>query len=276
MTRTANNRKSATLSSKISKTKKKQEVPYDQRGRGTIGPTSAKILYIKLRNGEEMVSLISTLKDHEKELREDIMMREKDAKKRNQLLAIMNDNATKDLAFRTEKDPDKIFVVYYPALVTYMPAGQPKTPAMFLSPWISTAVTVNQLFNISADQISTMFEPSEGVKRYYSETMRKMIFSITMQMHEETLASIDPNSELGKIVKGLSGRNQNSQQQKAEDEEDDYIAAILEKSRKPMAEDVGEINEHKKVTPSSVAVSSESKANTVPSIIVAGDKKTLH
>jgi hypothetical protein len=263
--------KITTPSSKVRKTKKvSAEVAHDPRGRGTIGPTSAKIMYIKMRNGEEMVSLISTLKDHEKELREDIVMREKDAKKRAQILAVVEDNARKERAFRTEKDADKIFVIYYPALVTYMPAGAQKTPAMFLSPWVSTAVTGNQIFNISADQISTMFEPSEGVKTYFSEIMRKMIFSITLSMHQETLSQIDPKSELGKIVRGLS--NNQPQQKKPEDEEDEYIAAVLEKSRKPLVEDVGEVNKHSEKSPATAAVA----ANTVPSIMIAGDKKTLH
>jgi hypothetical protein len=267
----AKTKKTTTTTTPSSKVRKKEKsIEHDPRGRGTIGPTSAKIMYIKMRNGEEMVSLISTLKDHEKELREDIVMREKDAKKRAQILAVVEDNARKERAFRTEKDSDKIFVIYYPALVTYMSAGAQKTPAMFLSPWVSTAVTSNQIFNISADQISTMFEPSEGVKTYFSEIMRKMIFSITLSMHQETLQSIDPKSELGKIVRGLSGNNQ-PQQKKAEDEEDDYIAAVLEKSRKPLVEDASEANKHLGNSPSAADV-----ANTVPSIIVAGDKKTLH
>lgn len=270
--KTAKSRNATLGSKKVSKRNQQEEAPYDPHGRGTIGPTSAKIMYVKMRNGEDMVALVSTLKDHNKELLEDIQTRETDAKSRKGLLAILEKEKVASRPFMTEKDDDRVFVLYYPATVTYMPAGTQKMPAMYLSPWVSTAVTVNQLFRISADQIMTMFEPADGVKTYYSEVMRKMIFAITLSLHQETLASIDPKSELGKIVKGLkeSGRQQ-SHQQKPEDEDDDYIAAMLEKARKPLTEDVGNVDEHSTNTPTNTTA-----ANTVPSIIVAGDKKTLH
>jgi hypothetical protein len=259
--------KKTTPSSKVRKTENISE--------GRLGPTSAKIMYVKMKNGEDMVALVSTLKDHNRELMEDIQTRETDAKSRKGLLALLEKEKATTRPFVAEKDDDKVFVLYYPAVVTYMPAGTQKMPAMYLSPWVSTAVTVNQLFRVSADQILTMFDPADGVKTYYSEVMKKMIFAITLSLHQETLASIDPKSELGKIVKGLQ-QNQ-PRQQKPEDEDDDYIAAMLEKARKPLAEDVGDINEHKNTPPSVAAPTTTTKpANTVPSIIVAGDKKTLH
>lgn len=229
-------------------------------------PAPARLVYLRMHNGDEIVTLMSTLKEYYAELLFDVETKEKDPKIKKKLVDAISakDELEFDMSHMKVNSMDDVFVMYYPTRVSYINSPT-KGPALFLQPWISTSITVRQVFRFDKGTILAIAEPEDGLKEYYTATMRKMMMAAAFAMHQKAELMIDPNSPMGKVMAGLKGQNAHSKE--AEDQDDEYVADMIAKSRqKPAPEQTGEIKGHENT----------SSANVLPSIIYAGDKKTLH
>ena len=219
-----------------------------------------QVLYLKLNTGEELVSIVEKPAVQIAKLMESTLA-EPDSKKRRAII--------KELNWDFENTPAEMMELHYPSKITYVPT-QKGIPAIVLLPWISTTISSNQVFRVSVANIITMSQPDAGLIEYYRSVMQRVIISIAMRLHATNPDAInDPDGSVMKQINNLK----KAIEQEQEDYEDGEIAEILTKAKTKPVDQSDASKLHSLGTPSAVA---SGASNTVPSIIVGNEKKTLH
>ena len=204
------------------------------------------IFYMKLKTGEELVSFIHKPGSYIEQLMLDAAQ-EKDPIKRKIVMEVL-EHEKKSLE---EVGPD-MMELHFPTRLGYMPT--PKGPALVLQPWVTAAISPQQVFRISVNDVLTMIEPDDGLKEYYISSVHKLMLHIGLRM--QALGKFTPGVAVGKAMEEL----QEAIKEEEENESDEQMADVLAKVNKPTIEP-------KQVT---------SSGNTIPFVVVEGEKKTLH
>ena len=249
-------------SSKTKATTKTSKLIPPLRREETIKEFQSKIFYIKLKTGEELISLVGTVGERLAQIRMDVL-REPNIALRAEFLADLADLDAEERSM-IDLSPGMI-ELHYPTRIIFLPS--PKgVPSLILTPWVPTAITSKQTFRISMDSIQTMAVPDAGIMIYYNTVIKKILLMIAF--FTQAKGDIDPNSVLGLQLNELKKTIQEEQ----ENSEDDEIAKLLAKSRVATKE----ISDKIESVPHATNSPSISSGNNVPTIYFNAEKKTLH
>lgn len=200
------------------------------------------VLFVKMKTGEELISIIEKPGSQLIELIAEI--KSGPGTPANKKLII--DLLTNDLKMTDINDKDML-EFQFPMKIISVPT--PRGNALMLEPWMSPTVNPSQSFRISVNDVLTLARPDHSVVDYYMSMVEKVIHSIAARI----------KMQRNELLSGSTGSNKQTYEQKNEDYADEELAEILSKVNKPIQ-----------------IKTSSSEGNNIPFVMIMNEKKTLH
>lgn len=208
--------------------------------------TEDLVLFIKMKNGEEIMSIVERPGQQIEGLIKQVNEGPGDAAAKKLIIDIMK-REHKQLSVIGEH----MLEFNFPMKMLSVPT--PKGNALLLEPWLSPTVSPSQSFRISMDDILTLAKPDQNIVEYYMSMVKKVLMSIAIRMNQLKKTGKWTDDDQAEL-------NKQNHEKETEDYADEEIAEILSKVNK---------NIHS-------SNSSQLDANNVPFVMIMNEKKTLH
>lgn len=202
-----------------------------------------RLMYVKLKNGDELVSWIAPFGTGAQLKRLDIEQSNSnnagpqmktELEKEELLISLEQEIKDRTELFLTKGNhaEQNLVELKYPTKLTYSMSATRQTPVVFLTPWISTSISSSQLFPLAKNDIISMASVEPELMALYVKTVQRIILSITVSKQMEKM----------------------TEDEEGDDTDWDESANTVKK----------------------IAINQKTDANTVPYIVWNETKKTVH
>lgn len=161
-----------------------------------------RVMYLKLKNGEELVTWVAPFGTGAKLMKLDIESADSSKKteleKEEILLNLEQEIKDRTELFMTQGNHsvNNLVEIKYPTKLTYSTNYNEnlsrQTPVVFLTPWISTSISSSQLFPLAKNDIVSLTSVEPELLALYVKTVQRIVLSITVSKQLEKTGVEEP------------------------------------------------------------------------------------